>query len=136
MPWALVALGGITASTGALTGLATNTDVASNIEQARIVCCRWGSLPERTSQPECHLAHDGEIVHQGVFGIGPWRLKERRALQRGRLDSVNCGPDREAGLLRSVRAARLRPCGDRFGGHICSPDLAPQRERTSHRPDD
>jgi hypothetical protein len=42
----LVALGGAALSTGAASampiGLATNTDIASNIEQARIVCGRWG----------------------------------------------------------------------------------------------
>jgi hypothetical protein len=42
----LAALGGAAISSGAASampiGLATNTDIASNIEQARIVCDRWG----------------------------------------------------------------------------------------------
>ena len=42
----LAALGGLALSAGAASampiGLATNTDIASNVEQAAYVCNRWG----------------------------------------------------------------------------------------------
>jgi hypothetical protein len=75
----LVALGGAAMSSGAASampvGLATNTDIASNIEQARIVCGRWGHC---WNTPGYYGAYGYYAPrHYGGYGYG-WHRGWRR----------------------------------------------------------
>jgi hypothetical protein len=74
----LVALGGAAMSSGAASampiGLATNTDIVSNIEQARIICGRWGRC---WNAPGYYGAYGYAPRYDGGYGHG-WHRGWRR----------------------------------------------------------